>query len=264
MNPLFYLYAGLNQIFFSIRSALAWEGRRYQEKPAGTLRHLSDGQRAIIGHLNKKYPARFEAFLNKQNALRNYHLLHLLDQVSERFHWRPKEGARLLDVGSKNFYYAPALHAFFMPRQFVGIELDGFHMYRGFYTNLSYANYYEKQISNTAYRVMNFKDYHAAVDGMIWLFPFVLKEDVVTWYLPLHAFEPMALFQHARNILAPEGFIFMMNTDVEEFSLSADFLRRIGFSQQGLEVYENGLLPKKITPYISLWVHSAGQGAPAL
>ena len=258
MNPLLYLYAGLNQIFFSLRSRIAWEGRRYVEKPVETLRHLSDRQRGMIRHLNEKYPIRFEETLNEQNALRNYHLLHLFDEVSERFHWMPSAASRLIDVGSKNFYYAPAIHTFFNPSQFVGIELDGFHLYRGFYTNASCANYYAKQIPNTTYQVTNFKNYHASVDGIVWLFPFVLKEDVVTWYLPLHAFEPMTLFQHVREILSPMGFIFMMNTDLEEFSLAESFLRRIGLTQKGLEVYENGLLPKKITPYISLWVRSTG------
>jgi len=255
---LLFFYAGLNWVFFSIRSSLHWYGRHYQEKPAGTLSQLSDRQSVIIRHLHRQYPARFEETLNEQNAVRNYHLLHLFDQVSERFHWKPKEGERIIDIGSKNFYYAPAVHTFFKPRQFVGIELDGFHLYRGFYTNASYADYYAKQIPNTVYQVMNFKDYHEPVDGIVWLFPFVLQEDVLTWYLPRNAFEPMALFQHAREILCPTGFLFVVNTDMEEFTLTKEFLCRIGFKQKGLEIYENGLLPKKITPYVSLWTDEIG------
>ena len=253
LNPLLYLYAALNQFFFPMRSSIAWKGRSYLEKPVGTLLHLSDPQRKIIRHLNEKYPARFEEIVNERNALRNYHLLHLFDQIAEKWNWRPAKGGRLVDVGSKNFYYAPAIHAFFNPGQLTGIELDGFHLYRGFYTNASCANYYVKQLPNTAYNAINFKDYHEPVDGIVWLFPFVMKEDVVTWYLPLNAFEPDVLFQHARDILMPTGFIFMMNTDLEEFSLAGELLRSVGFEQKGLEVYDQGLLPKEITPYISLW-----------
>lgn len=262
MTPLLYLYDALNRLFFPLRSKLAWRGRDYHETPVGTLPHCSDRDRLIIDGLKAKYDVRFEAFLNEVNALRNYHLLGLFDAVSSRFNWKPDGGLRLMDVGSKNFYYASAIHAFFKPKVLTGIELDGFHLYRGFYSNASYADFYIKTLPDTTYQVMNFKDYRLSVDGIVWLFPFVLKEDVVSWYLPLGAFEPELLFRHARAILAPNGFVFMINTEEEEFVLASDLLRRAGFSRRGFTIYSEGLLPKKITPHVSLWIPGPGTPSP--
>lgn len=257
MNPLFYLYAGINQIFFPLRSAIGWKGRAYHEQAAETIPPVSDPQNEIIQHLRSKYAVRFEASLNAVNTLRNYHLLHMFDQVAERFCWTPGDAARIVDVGSKNFYYAASMQAFFKPKQLTGIELDGFHMYRGFYTNASYASFYAAQLPHTTYHVMNFKDYHEPVDGIVWFFPFILKEDVVTWYLPLNQFEPMALFGHAGKILSPGGFLLMVNTGEDEFTPASHLLKQAGFVQQGVDVYTDGLLPKRITPYVSLWLSSA-------
>jgi hypothetical protein len=254
VNPFFYLHAGLNQLFFPLRSAIGWKGRRYIEKPAGMLPDLSNRQQGIINNLKQQYGVAFEASLNEVNTLRNYHWLHLMDEIAEQFQWKPPAGIRLVDVGSKNFYYAPALHAFFRPKQLVGIEIDGYHLYRGFYSNASMGDYYAKTLSNTAYQTMNFKAYHTPVDGIVWFFPFVLKEDVVQWYLPLETFEPGLLFCHARRILSPGGFLFMVNTGEDEFLVAKELLCQAGFSEKGIAVYSDGLLPKKIIPYVSLWV----------
>ena len=194
--------------------------------------------------------------MNAVNALRNYHLLALLNDVSGQFYWYPRPGLRIVDVGSKNFYYAQALHAFFEPQSFVGIELDGWHLYRGFYTNASYADFYIKPLPNTNYQVMNFKSYHQPTDGIVWCFPFVIKEDVLDWYLPLHTFEPETLFHHAAEILSPKGFMFMINSGEDEFEIASDLLCRAGFSQAGMTVYSDGLLTKKITPTVSLWIRT--------
>ncbi len=267
MSPLLAFYAALNQIFFPIRRKMAWRGRRYHEEPAGALLHLSNRERSIINGLKEKYAVQFERSLNEGNTLRNYHLLHLFDEAASRFHWKPPIGQRVLDVGSKTFYYAPGMHAFFKPNRLVGLEMDGFHLYRGFHSNASYADFYIQTLSNTTSQVMNFKDYGETVDGIVWLFPFVLKEDLVQWYLPLSAFEPELLFQHARTILAPNGFVFMMNTGEDEFSLASASLHRAGFLQKGVAIYSEGLLPKKIIPVVSLWVPGgtppSGQGIPS-
>ena len=256
MTPLLYFYAGINRLFFSIRQKKKWQGRKYVEKPIGILSNLTDAQSAIISFLKEKYAVRFETFLNETNALRNYHLLYLLDQVFPPFQGTPPQKnsiERLIDVGSKNFYYAPALHAFFKPKQLTGIELDGFHLYRGFYSNASYAQYYAKSVPNTDYRAMNFVDFDKPVDGIVWFYPFVMKEDVVSWYLPLEMFEPQRLFDHAREILSKDGFLLMTNTDEVEFALAEGFMQKAGFSKKGEVVYVGGLLEKKITPFVSLW-----------
>ncbi len=259
MNPLLYVLAGLNALFFSLRNRVRWRGRRYHEKPAGSLPNLTPPQRLIVQGLRDQYNVHFEAFLNERNALRNYYLLHLLDQVAETWGWGSDDGAsslkgrRVVDVGSKNFYYAPALHAFFQPSHLAGVELDGFHLYRGLYTNASYADFYIKTLPNSAYHVMNLTAYHEPVDILVWFFPFVFKEDVVSWYLPLNCFEPKTLFQHARQILSEEGVLLMVNTGEEEWTVASDLLHQVGFSQRGWIPAFEGLWSKVITPSISLW-----------
>ncbi len=257
MTPLSYLQAVLNQLFFPIRTKIAWKGRPYYEKPIGTLPPQTDRNQTIINTLRKRYGVQFETNHNLTNTLRNYHLLRLFDEVSTQFNWKPPKGKRIIDIGSKTFYYASAIHSFFAPSRLVGIEIDGFHLYRGFYSNASYAEFYIQQLENTTYEVKNFKTYQEEVDGIIWQFPFLIKEDVLEWYLPLNRFEPERLFQQASKILSKNGFIFMVNSGEDEFIPASDSLRRLGFVQKGVIIYKEGLLPKEIEPYISLWIRES-------
>ena len=61
--------------------------------------------------------------------------------------------------------------------------------------------------------------------------PFVSKEPILAWGLPLRQLEPMALFRHAEELLKTrQGLLVLSNPSEEEQETSLYMANRAGFS----------------------------------
>lgn len=253
MNPLFHLHAGLNRFFFRCRNRFRLGRKHYVEKPAEALPALSEIQQEIIGGLKERYGVCFEKSLNAGNALENYHLLDLLDRFPKIPPWPLPHHLAILDVGSKNFYYASTLHHFFKPAKLTGLEIDAYRIYRDWQTRLSYARYYIRDLPEVSYEVGDFMDWSGEVNVVLFFFPFVVPDPLVNWGLPLTLFKPKELFVKASRVLKPKGYLFMVNHGEEEFEAAKTLALEAGFAPRGFRNHADGLLTRSIPPQVSLW-----------
>lgn len=242
-----------NSFFFKLRNRLKLTRIHYYEKPCRKFSNLSHLNLKKITRLKEKYHVSFEDALHEANALESYHLLDLLDQAKEKLRFRPKAGQRLIDVGSKNFYYVRALQAYFQPKSLVGVELDAYKMYRNFHTRFSAARFYIQDFENTSYEHMNFMDYNERVEGVSWFLPFVVPYPLVKWTLPLSEFQPERLFEKAFEILEGNGWLLMMNQGKAEWQEAERIAKSVGFQFKGVFACKETLLKRSVTPYLSYW-----------
>ena len=212
ISPLLRLRSAYHRVWYEMTRGIKWPRRRYHEQPAEVLpESLTPRQQHRIEALREKYGVRFEEQFHSSTALENYEYLDLFDQIQEKQDWKPCFGQELIDVGSLNFYYASALHAFFHPKQLQGIELEGYRVYTNFYSRFDYAQCYIRRLSNTTYSVMDFCDFRGVADGITCFYPFVKPEPLVAWRLPLKVFRPHRLFENCVRTLRTGGFLLMIN-----------------------------------------------------
>ncbi len=217
------LYSAINRVLFSIRKIRKISRSHYKETAAWELHHLSNPIQLRIEELRQKYAIRFENTLNRGNALENYHLLDILDQLSLRWQWQPQHKTQI-DVGCKNFYYASCLSAFFKPQTLTGIELDAYGFYADCHTRFSYAQYYISELPHTHYLAGDFCQHSEQTELLTFFYPFVIPEPLVRWDLPLSEFKPETIFAQAFKVLKDTGSMLrsiraMMNTKQQKVFL---------------------------------------------
>ena len=243
----------LNTVFFYLRRRLKLTRRHYQETPCRYLCDITEKQRKRIEIINKKYAADFEMHLDLINALENYHILDLLDQMEQRIKTPLPQKARLVDIGSKNFYYARCLQMFFKPDQLAGIELDAYKMYQNFHTRLSYAQHYILNLPQTQYLAMDFLDFRGSTDIITLFLPFVVEYPLVKWTLPLSRFTPQQIFNHTFSILTEGGYLIMTNQGEEEFILARNHAQNSGFKLIQAFPLTQPLIERDIPVFVSVW-----------
>jgi len=254
ISPLLRLRSTYYRCWYEVSRGLKWVRRHYHEQPACTLpKSLTTQQRRRIEALQMKYGIQFENQFHVSTSLENYEYLDLLDQTKEKFCWNPDLHKEMVDVGSLNFYYAPALHAFFQPRQLQGIELEGYRIYTNLYSRFDYAQCYIRPFTNTSYTVMDFCDYTGSADGITCFYPFVIPEPLVAWRLPLKVFQPERLFERMTQSLRKEGFVLMMNHGEDEAKWACDFAQRSGLQLQSHPLPIPPLFPRAEMPIVSVW-----------
>lgn len=246
------LYSLINKVAFSIRKKRRFSRSNYKEKAAWELHHLGNTIQLKLEELRNKYAVRFENTLDRGNSLENYHLLAILDQLSSQWLWRPTHKIHV-DVGSKNFYYASCLAAFFNPQQLTGIELDAFGLYTNFHTRQSYAQYYIKKIKQARFLAEDFCKYPDKADTLTFFYPFVIPEPLVRWDLPLSEFKPDTLFKKAFQVLNDDGQLLMINQGDEEYQAAKIILSANGFVKMKSYHLKETLLARQLTPIASLW-----------
>jgi SAM-dependent methyltransferase len=133
---------------------------------------------------------------------------------------------RALDVGSKDFCYATALHRWLRhghtgaPRavQLDGIEIDGHPVYRDGYARADHAEAYAREAGDgVRYRVEDFlASADRNVDVVLFCYPFVLRYALRRWGLPGRHFAPESLFRRAADALRPGGLLVVVNHTQEE------------------------------------------------
>ncbi|RMG19511.1 MAG: hypothetical protein D6729_05015 [Deltaproteobacteria bacterium] len=147
----------------------------------------------------------------------------------------PPRVRRVVDVGSKNFSYVlPLLHFvrhWSGQRDFElhGVEVDPGGVYVDGHTRAEYAAAYLRQAGAGEIHFMDFLDFDLGpVDLLTWFFPFVTREALLWWGLPLKLFRPGRLLDHALALLAPGGILLAVHQTPREQALWCDLLEARG------------------------------------
>jgi hypothetical protein len=136
---------------------------------------------------------------------------------------KPAKLLRWLDVGSKNFAYAPALAVFLQhwinletPWQLTGIELDAGRLDAQGISRTAYANGIVNLLPNTTYRSGDMLEETQQYEGISLFLPFVFEDPLVSWGLPTQQFKPLAILTQCVSLLTQGGVLLIINLTHEE------------------------------------------------
>lgn len=248
------LRSALLDLRFRLSRRLRWRRPGYVETPALELDGLPPATRARIAALVAGYGERFEQRFDRRNALENYLYLDLLDRLRGELGSDWPQGGEWLDVGSKNFWYAPVLRAALRPRRLIGIEIEGYRIYRDGHSRHDYAMHYLQDLADTEYRVQDAFAWQQPVDGISCFYPFLLPGTVLAWGLPARLLRPRALFAHLASLLRPGGQLLMVNQGLDEWQQAQVLLQATGLRLRAQRLVAPALLPRPAPPVLSLFV----------
>ena len=195
----------------------------------------------------------------------NMYTLKLLEDtfLNTDFKWN-KETLKVLDIGSKNFSYAVSMHAFFSKFHqnssknrtiyLDGIEIDPYKIMTDLHSRYDYAQYYIKDLSNTRYITGNLLDIKEnQYDCITWFLPFISKEPLINWGLPLNLYQPQHMIEHAYAILNHQGIIIIVNQTDNEKNIQLKILHDLGLNYiEKEDSYTNVFSPYQFNRHITL------------
>ena len=233
----------------------------YREKPAERLTHLTARQEERVGQLREHYQVRFEQRLNHRTSLNNYEYLDMLDRAWRAWGDTVPIGRDLCDVGCASFWYAEALQAFFLPRALLGVEVEGYRLFRNGHSRSDYARGYLQAIPEAEFRVANYADWARPADLITAWFPFLTPNAVLAWRLPLSLLAPERLFRRIRHNLSPGGIFLMVNHGPREAELAFGYCVAAGMHCLGRH-QEVGVFSgyRASPPVLSCWSADAVTG----
>jgi hypothetical protein len=251
------LRSGYHALWYRLGERLSWSRGTYREPPAYRFDHLTGCQQARIAWLSKQFSVRFEQHCGQATALRNYDYLDILEQTWSAWGQPRPVGGVVQDIGSSNFWYARALHAFFRPAGLTGVEIEGHRIYRNGYSRLDYARGYVEGLPNTQFVNMDYRLFDQPADVVTAWYPFVTPAPVLAWRLPLSLLAPQAIFSRIARNLRAEGVFVMINQGIEETTIAATLCSQAGLEFQTLCEVRSTLRPRRLSPVVSWWrVHT--------
>ncbi|MSP26781.1 MAG: hypothetical protein EXR75_16890, partial [Myxococcales bacterium] len=221
----------LNAVRFALRRTLRFRRGTptlVDETKEALFDYLTGAERTDAETRERELCRRYqlEALRGRSTRIDYRENLYVLDALEQLMGEHPlgastaaAQSLRVVDVGSKNFSYAFALerfmsrHASTPPRvvQLTGVELDGFVVYRDFYSRADYAGAYLAQLPDGAarYEVADFCEFPGVFDVVTMFFPFVTESALLSWGLPLGSFAPENILRHALAV-APSGLLLCL------------------------------------------------------
>ncbi len=247
------LRSGYHAFWYWLGEGLEWSRGLYRERPVGQLTHLSGSQQARIALLRRQFDVRFEQHCAALTTLNSYDYLDILDQAWTTWGQPRPVGGVVHDVGASNFWYARALHAFFLPAALTGIEVEGHRIYYNGYSRHDYAQGYVRDLPQTEFVIADYAQYAQPADTIVAWYPFVTPAPVLAWRLPLALLAPQALFARVAMNLNPSGVFVMINQGPEEAAVAADLCRQAGLRcERSCEVRVT-LRRRRVPPVVSWW-----------
>ena len=233
----------------------------YREKPAERLTNLTARQQDRVSQLSERYRVRFEQRLNRRTSLNNYEYLDMLDRAWRAWGDTVPIGRDLTDVGCASFWYAEALQAFFLPRSLVGVEVEGYRLFRNGHSRIDYATGYLAAMPGSEFVVANYADCSRPADLITAWFPFLTPTAILAWRLPLSLLTPARLFGRIRHNLNEGGVFLMANQGSEEAQLAQNYCIAAGMRCLGRHE-EVGVFSayRSTPPVLSCWSGSAVSG----
>lgn len=248
-----YLRSGYHALWYQLSERLRWSRGVYREHPAGQLPRLSRGQAARVARLRRQFGVCFEAHCADLTALKNYDYLDVLDQAWTASGLARPLGGVVHDVGSSNFWYARALHAFFQPDVLIGVEVDSYRLYADGYSRWDYAQGYLDGLPGARFVAADYADYVKPADTVVAWYPFVTPAPLLAWRLPLTLFAPARLFARIAFNLKPGGVLVMANHGPEEAARAADLCQAAGLTFHSSSTVPVLLHARRVAPVLSIW-----------
>lgn len=234
------------------------------EEPADGLPPLPPDVERRIADLRARYGVAFERRLGTRSALQNYEYLDWLDAAFAAWQLDPPRPRELHDVGCGGFAYAAALHRYFAPARLLGIDVEGHRRLRGGVTRRERVLGHLARLPGAEFVVADYTRGSRSADFVTAFFPFVTREPVLAWRLPLSLLRPAELFGAVRASLEPAGRLFMVNQSADEHRVAAEFAHAAGLAC--VAVLERSrvapLAPEMPRVVLSLWT-SVLSPAPA-
>ncbi len=145
-----------------------------------------------------------------------------------------KDNIKILDIGSKNWFYVRELYNFFKYNNFEkeiwldGIEIDAYRVYTDFHARYDYAMHYSAGLKNCRYIAGDFLGHYDKYDYITWFYPFVTEFPLLEWGLPLSTFKPLEMLGHAFASLNPGGIIIIKNLNEKEYAIQGNLFKELG------------------------------------
>ncbi len=182
---------------------------------------FSEEQRQRFEALEQTYDLSVWSDLCSEKELR-YNLYYL--DICDRYLADEQASGPSLDIGSRNWYYIPALMSF-CPGSWDGVEVDGNQRYLNMATRRTYAEHMSRLFAEARYRVCSVLDIHDRYRFITWFLPYVSRRPMIHSGLPDRFFQPESLLKHTYEILEPGGLLFIVNPDLEEADLQKKLLQ---------------------------------------
>lgn len=183
--------------------------------------------------------------LISRNLAENNYTFDILNQY---FSKKKVKDVKILDIGSKNWFYAEGLHRYFASFckdfQIDGVEIDAYRLYSNLFSRYEVAKYYTKDFSNMRYITDNALNINDKYDYITWFLPFVINYPHKMWGLPQKYFYPKRLLSHAINLLNTGGQLLIINQGEIEANTQKQLLDELNINYKGL-----GLVSSKSFEY---------------
>ncbi len=243
-----------HHIDYALSERLRCSRGTYHEAPALALTAVDAVQAERIARLQSRYQAGFEQHLSAATSLNNYEYLDILDAAWSAWGLAPQGGGELCDVGSANFWYAPALQAFFRPERLLGVEIEGHRRYRDGHTRRDYAAGYLARWPNARLLIADYAGLEQPADFITAWFPFVTAPAILAWRLPLAMLAAESLLRRIRSNLRREGVFLMVNHGSAEAAVAARYCDAAGLRLLRDRRHAGPLSGHRLEPpIVSLW-----------
>lgn len=242
-----------NRFDFFLRQNLRFSRGNYFEKnePKENL-FLNEDEIIKEQSLSEKYDLEeLKNSTTRNNYIENLYFIDILDQYLKVEY---KKELKVLDIGSKNWFYAKGEYFFFKnhsDKLFLdGIELDPNRLYSNFYSRKEVAKFHTKGLIGVNYIEGDFLKHNKKYDCIIWILPFIKKYPHLKWGLPLECFKPNEMLKHAYESLNEGGQMLIVNQGKEEFEIQKQLLEQAGINYQDIGKIESIFSPYKIDRYL--------------
>lgn len=236
----------LNNLDFYLRKNIKFSRKGLKIANEDKNKLFSDGNLIVKeDEYNNEYNLKK---IKNNSTKRNYlETLYTIDILKKTFNLNSiKESAKILDIGSKNWFYAQGEYSYFAKHikniELTGVELDGYRVYADFYSRKDYAEYYIKNLKNTKYLVDNLMNINEEYDYITWFLPFVAEAPLINWGLPLSEFQPEILLKKAYSLLKPNGKMLIVNQGISEFEIQKDLLNKLSIPYDEIGKIESDFL----------------------
>lgn len=164
--------------------------------------------------------------------------LYTTDVLNQFFSKSEKETIKVLDIGSKNWFYAQGEFKFFNDFcndvSIDGVEIDAHRLYSNFYSRYEVAKFYMQNLTGLNYIIGNLFDIKNKYDYITWFLPFVILEPHIYWGLPRKYFCPEKMLEHAYSLLNDEGEMLIINQGEAEACAQCNLLEKLKVSYKSL------------------------------
>ena len=211
---------------------------------------LSSKKRKRLSELDAKYDIEnWQDVCSYSEFLGNLCLLDIFDQNIPIV----KKDLASLDIGSRNWWYFPALYSF-KPGPWKGVEIDAYQRYLDFSTRKAQAEYQIKPFKGSEYIAGDLLDIKGEFGLITWLLPYVEIGPLKISGLPQKFFNPDILFEHAISLLTDGGTLHIVNQGREEMEIQKSLFKRFNLDAKFLDAIDSPFSPYKKQRYGWLYI----------